>query len=155
MCCMRASEASVLKRPISALRSKACTASSLSGSVMSASGPPLSTPAKGVGHDLVVGGDQAPGLQVAQREVEAGLARGARQGELRRLGRLIGLHQIQRLGLGVGQQAVAVEGDAVTRAQEAHFLGLGGRLRHLGHADGLEGLATGGMGPRGRLGSAA
>src|SRR3546814_11966849 len=41
--------------------------------------------------------------------------------------------------LGIGQQALAVEGHLVRRPQEAQLLRLEGRLRHLGQADGLEG----------------
>src|SRR3546814_11276315 len=40
--------------------------------------------------------------------------------------------------LGIGQQALAVEGHLVRRPQEAQLLRLEGRLRHLGQADGLE-----------------
>jgi hypothetical protein len=78
--------------------------------------------------DVVVGGDAAA-VEAVDGAGHADAARRAGQVERRRLRHLVAVDERQGLGLGIGEQAVAVHGDAVALAQDQHLLGLRRGLR--------------------------
>ena len=122
-----------------ASRSSASRSSSPTLSVMSVAPPdstPASSPATTASCAVAVPLRRRP----SHRHLERGAAAGAGQRDRHLVGRRVALHHGQRLGLGVGEQAIAVHRDAVAFAQQKKLLRLGRRLCDLGHADGLEGL---------------
>ena len=101
-------------------------------------------PGQGLGHHLVVGRRLAQLAQAVEDHGQGDPRRRPGQRNLRRLGRGIAVDEVERPGLGVGQQAVPVHGDAVVGAQVQEIPGLGRRPGHRGRAHGLEDLDHGG-----------
>src|SRR3546814_7147071 len=82
----------------------------------------------------------ALGDEAVDGEAERGPGGRAGEGEARRFRWRVILREIEHLGLGIGEQSLAVHGDGVARPQEAEIAGIGRRARHLGQGYGLEGL---------------
>ncbi len=74
-------------------------------------------------HAIVIGGEAAL-VEALHRHGEAEPPGGARQFDLHRLRRDIVLGEAQGERLGIGEQPVAIHGDAVVRPQEQELLGV-------------------------------
>ena len=136
----RARLAGVARRSRKARRSSAVTASSAAGRTGSAVGAAGQHVDQRRAHDAVMRREPAGRAPRASRRLRERRGAGRTgQRDRRRFRRGIAVRERQRLRLGVRQQAVAVHGDAVVRAQEAEAARLEGALRHPPRRDQVEG----------------